>query len=88
MHEEHPDLIPDIHWDDSFPPDLPYTVAAEPFRTEAPQGSTFNMELADEEMEIIMPVLEEEEEEDVGNSDVKVRMFPLIIIASQHNLSL
>ena len=71
MHEEHPDLIPDIYWDD-FPTDLPYTVAAEQFKRDAPQGSTFNIEVAEEDQEMLMPVLEEENEDSQDDRDTKV----------------
>ena len=65
MHEEHPDLIPDIYWDDVFPQELPYTIAAEQYKKDGPVGSTFNLEVPEEDQEILMPVLEEEEEVNV-----------------------
>ena len=70
MHEDHPDLIPDIYWDDVVPQDLPYTVAAERYRKVGPVGSTYNMEVPEDEQDIVMPVLEEEGE---GEEDVKVK---------------
>ena len=68
MHEEHPDLIPDIYWDDVVPHELPYTVAAERFKTPGPMGSTFNMQLPEEEQDVLLPVVEEEVE------DIKVSL--------------
>ncbi|CAL4123145.1 unnamed protein product, partial [Meganyctiphanes norvegica] len=62
MHSEHPDLVQDIYWDEVFPAELPYTIASEQFRREPPQGSTANLEVADEDMEFL-PMLEEENEE-------------------------
>ncbi|XP_018014164.1 bestrophin-3 [Hyalella azteca] len=68
MHEEHPDLIQDVYWDEVFPQSLPYTVASEPFRRMAPQGSTFNMQVPDAEQEIILVPLEEEDEDEGGTT--------------------
>ncbi|KDR18006.1 hypothetical protein L798_08113, partial [Zootermopsis nevadensis] len=45
MHHEHPELIKDQYWDEVFPAQLPYTVAAEQFREEHPQPSTANIEV-------------------------------------------
>lgn len=45
MHHEHPQLIRDQYWDEIFPSELPYTVAAEQFREEHPAPSTANIEL-------------------------------------------
>lgn len=45
MHHEHPELIKDQYWDEVFPTQLPYTVAAEAFREEHPQPSTANIEV-------------------------------------------
>lgn len=59
MHNEHPELIQDIYWDEIFPTELPYTIAAQEFRTEPPQGSTANIEVPTEEQEFL-PVVDEE----------------------------
>ncbi len=44
MHQEHPELIKDQYWDEvDF--EVPYTVAAEPFRDTAPHlGSAVDIE--------------------------------------------
>lgn len=46
MHHEHPELIRDQYWDEVFPMELPYTVAAQPFREEHPEPSTARMHLS------------------------------------------
>lgn len=66
MHSEHPELIQDMYWDEVFPQELPYTVAAEQFRREPPQGSTANIEVSEQEQEFLPMV--EEEDEDVQRS--------------------
>lgn len=43
MHHEHPELVRDQYWDEVFPPELPYTLAAEPFRDSQPEPSTANI---------------------------------------------
>ncbi|XP_066974343.1 bestrophin homolog 24-like isoform X1 [Macrobrachium rosenbergii] len=63
MHSEHPELIQDKYWDEIFPTELPYTIAAEQFRIEPPQGSTANLEVPEVEQEFL-PLVEEEEEEE------------------------
>lgn len=55
MHHEHPELIRDQYWDEVFPTELPYTVAAEPFREKAPQPSTANIAVTNTEAEYITP---------------------------------
>ena len=62
MHSEHPELIQDMYWDEVFPQELPYTIAAEHFRREAPQGSTANIEVSEQDQEFL-PMVEEEDEE-------------------------
>ena len=43
MHAEHPELIKDQYWDtNQF--ELPYTTAAEPFKTDPHIGSAANIE--------------------------------------------
>ncbi|XP_047482780.1 bestrophin-2-like isoform X2 [Penaeus chinensis] len=69
MHNEHPDLIQDMYWDEIFPQELPYTVAAEQYRKEAPQGSTFHIQVPDEEQDFL-PLVEEEED---GEDDESLR---------------
>lgn len=43
MHHDHPQLVKDQYWDEVFPQELPYTLAAEPFRDVEPQSSTANI---------------------------------------------
>lgn len=45
MHHEHPELLRDQYWDEVFPTELPYTVAAEQYRDEIPESSTANIEV-------------------------------------------
>lgn len=45
MHHEHPELLRDQYWDEVFPVELPYTVAAEQYREEIPEPSTANIEV-------------------------------------------
>ncbi|ROT82590.1 putative Bestrophin-2 [Penaeus vannamei] len=68
MHSEHPDLIQDMYWDEIFPQELPYTVAAEQFRKVAPQGSTYHIQVPDEEQDFL-PLVEEEDGEDEANEE-------------------
>lgn len=67
MHSEHPELIQDMYWDEVFPQELPYTIAAEQFRREPPQGSTANIEVSEQEQEFL-PLVEEEEDEGIHES--------------------
>ncbi|KAK4309385.1 hypothetical protein Pmani_018963 [Petrolisthes manimaculis] len=67
MHNEHPELIQDIYWEEVFPQELPYTIAAEQFRRDPPQGSTANLEVPEQEQEFL-PVVEEEEDEGIHES--------------------
>ncbi|KAL5290513.1 hypothetical protein ACFFRR_010092 [Megaselia abdita] len=46
MHHEHPELIKDQYWDEVFPSELPYSVAAERFREEHPEPSTAKIEVS------------------------------------------
>lgn len=55
MHHEHPELIKDQYWDEVFPTELPYTVAAEPFREKAPQPSTANIAVSAADSELLAP---------------------------------
>ncbi|XP_054269172.1 bestrophin-4 isoform X2 [Macrosteles quadrilineatus] len=55
MHHEHPELIKDQYWDEVFPTELPYTVAAEPFRERAPQPSTANIAVSAADQELLVP---------------------------------
>lgn len=43
MHHDHPQLVRDQYWEEVFPQELPYTLAAEPYRDEQPQPSTANI---------------------------------------------
>ncbi|XP_059486400.1 bestrophin-4-like [Neocloeon triangulifer] len=47
MHHEHPELLRDQYWDEVFPAELPYTVAAEQYRDNIPEASTANIEIKD-----------------------------------------
>ncbi|CAB3366780.1 Hypothetical predicted protein [Cloeon dipterum] len=47
MHHEHPELLRDQYWDEVFPSELPYTVAAEQYRDNIPEASTANIEIKD-----------------------------------------
>ncbi|XP_039279178.1 bestrophin-4 [Nilaparvata lugens] len=55
MHHEHPELIRDQYWDEVLPTELPYTVAAEPFREKHPQPSTANIAVSNAEAEYVAP---------------------------------
>ena len=50
MHEDHPELVRDQYWEDVIPADLPYTVAAEQYRREGPQGSAAQIDVSDAEL--------------------------------------
>ncbi|XP_068210208.1 bestrophin-4-like [Palaemon carinicauda] len=87
MHEEHPELIQDIYWDEVFPVELPYTVASEHFRRDPPMGSTANMEVPEAEQEFL-PVVDEEpedEDEEKGTTNVFKKIGSLLSIGSSHN---
>lgn len=45
MHQDHPELLKDQHWDDVFPSELPYTEATKQFQTQPFMGSTHNVEI-------------------------------------------
>ncbi|XP_017040128.1 bestrophin-2 isoform X4 [Drosophila ficusphila] len=45
MHHEHPELLKDQYWDEVFPNELPYTIAAERFRENHPEPSTAKIEV-------------------------------------------
>ncbi|MCL4131512.1 UNVERIFIED_CONTAM: hypothetical protein GTU68_056010 [Idotea baltica] len=64
MHNEHPELIQDIYWDEVYPIELPYTIAAQEFRTIPHLGSTANLSIPTEEQELL-PMLEEESNEEM-----------------------
>lgn len=55
MHQYHPQLSKDQYWDEVFPQELPYTVAAEPYREEMPQHSTAKIRVSKDGAEIISP---------------------------------
>ena len=46
MHEDHPELVRDQYWEDVIPADLPYTVAAEQYRRDPPQGSAAQIDVS------------------------------------------
>lgn len=54
MHHEHPELIRDQYWDQVFPTELPYTVAAGE-RERHPEPSTANIAVSDADAEYSMP---------------------------------
>ncbi|XP_037725752.1 bestrophin-2 isoform X3 [Drosophila subpulchrella] len=45
MHHDHPELLKDQYWDEVFPNELPYTIAAERFRENHPEPSTAKIEV-------------------------------------------
>lgn len=55
MHHEHPELVRDQYWDEVFPQELPYTLAAEPFRETHPEPSTANIAVTHDDAEIVGP---------------------------------
>ncbi|XP_044737268.1 bestrophin-4-like [Chrysoperla carnea] len=55
MHHEHPELVKDQYWDQVFPSELPYTLAAEPFRDKHPLPSTANLYIPKNETQIFAP---------------------------------
>ncbi|XP_034486625.1 bestrophin-4 isoform X2 [Drosophila innubila] len=46
MHHDHPELLKDQYWDEVFPNELPYTIAAERFRENHPEPSTAKIEVS------------------------------------------
>lgn len=87
MHDEHPELIQDIYWEEVFPAELPYTVAAEQFRRDPPMGSTANMEVPEAEQEFL-PIVDEEpedEDEEKGTTNVFKKIGSLLSLGSSHN---
>lgn len=50
MHHEHPELIRDQYWDEVFPTELPYTVAAGE-RERHPEPSTANIAVSNTDAE-------------------------------------
>jgi len=54
MHHEHPELIRDQYWDQVFPTELPYTVAAGE-RERHPEPSTANIAVSDADAEYSLP---------------------------------
>lgn len=80
MHHDHPELLKDQYWDEIFPTELPYTVAAEKNREEHPEPSTANIEVSYKGAAVI-PVapsnLNLKAEEMVGKSNQSVNYkFP------------
>ncbi|KAF2355686.1 Bestrophin/UPF0187 [Trinorchestia longiramus] len=66
MHNEHPELIQDMYWDEVVPQELPYTVASQEYKPIEPHlGSTANIEVSQQDMELL-PVVEETEEDEEG----------------------
>lgn len=54
MHHEHPELIRDQYWDQVFPTELPYTVAAGE-REHHPEPSTANIAVSEADAEYSLP---------------------------------
>ncbi|MCL4124428.1 UNVERIFIED_CONTAM: hypothetical protein GTU68_012360 [Idotea baltica] len=86
MHNEHPELIQDIYWDEIFPTELPYTKGSQGFRTDAYLGSTANLYITPEEQEYL-PILEEETNEELVKLYIqfsklikKYNVFPMYIL--------
>ncbi|XP_047740329.1 bestrophin-2, partial [Hyalella azteca] len=65
MHEDHPELIKDMYFEEVVPAALPYTVATEHYRTLPSQGSTANLQIPEHQQEILDPIQEEGEEGEV-----------------------
>ncbi|KAA0187451.1 hypothetical protein HAZT_HAZT006174, partial [Hyalella azteca] len=61
MHEEHPELIKDMYFEDVVPAALPFTIASEHFRSNqaANHGSTMAVKIAEPLQEIIEPLIED-----------------------------
>ncbi|XP_060530282.1 bestrophin-2 isoform X2 [Cylas formicarius] len=58
MHHDHPELVKDQYWDEVFPQELPYTVAAaqaESMRNTHPLPSTANIAVKSDDQELITP---------------------------------
>ena len=55
MHQDHPELVRDQYWDEVFPMELPYTLAAEPFREQHPLPSTANISVMQSQADFIPP---------------------------------
>uniref|UniRef100_A0A0P4WQM3 Bestrophin homolog n=1 Tax=Scylla olivacea TaxID=85551 RepID=A0A0P4WQM3_SCYOL len=79
MHNEHPELTQDLYWDEVFPQELPYTVAAEQYKRDPPMGSTANLRVPETEQEFI-PTLEEvlEEKTEEGGEAGKTSGTPRV----------
>lgn len=56
MHHEHPELLRDQYWDEVFPVELPYTIAAEQYRDNIPEPSTANIEVKEADAAIASSV--------------------------------
>lgn len=69
MHNEHPELTQDMYWEEVFPQELPYTVAAEQYKRDPPMGSTANLQVPEAEQEFL-PIVEEEPEDKVKKGKV------------------
>lgn len=68
MHHEHPELIKDQYWDEVFPSELPYTIAAENYREKVPEPSTAKIDVTQKEAEYIIPASLKSEEPDVSHT--------------------
>ncbi len=74
MHHEHPELIKDQYWDDVFPPELPYTLAAEQYREEPPGHSTDKIQVSKQNGEIVPhQSLLKLDEMGMGESGVRIK---------------
>lgn len=58
IHQEHPQLVKDIHWTETAPNSLPFTVASKEYMQEYPFPSTMNMKIKKSEQDLVMPVEE------------------------------
>ncbi|XP_025198398.1 bestrophin-4-like [Melanaphis sacchari] len=68
MHHEHPELIRDQYWDQVFPTELPYTVAAGE-RERHPEPSTANIAVSDADAEYSLPPKCSEDGQPIDDDD-------------------
>jgi len=74
MHAEHPELVKDQFWDEGIPDELPYTVAAEEFRTDPWLGSTADVLVSEEQGEFVNLDKIDEEDLDPGSDDEQIQI--------------
>ena len=52
MHHNHPELLKDMHWNESVPINLPYTEETQHYRKEEPKGSAEQREEDDSNYQV------------------------------------